>query len=364
MEPFENRHGVEEYKRRLGMKYVVVNANGKIWVFLDEAMEYDIIGDEDQMLTLKVHSCGMGIDVMISVIYAKCTQGERLNLWESMAHLATTVNIPWVIGGDFNVITNESEKLEGRKVTDAKVRDFNHYLNVCNLENWGFKGSKYTWWNGRTDEGCIFKRLDRILTNDKVHDVFPVLEVEHLVRNGSDHAPLSVTLKSNREEVIKLFRFLNFWLKEASFMEVVQNNWWADFEGDLFSLFHYKLKRVKRDLTQWSKETFGNIFQEIITLEEVIKVHETQFEISLTIANREKLHRAQADLLKQLNREEEFWKQKASMEWFKEGERNTKFFHAIVKGRRNRLRVNRIQNDEGEWLEQESDIAKAAEDFT
>lgn len=44
-------------------------------------------------------------------------------------------------------------------------------------------------------------------------------------------------------------------------------------------------------------------------------------------------------------------------------ERNTKNFHTFVKGRRNRLRVSRIQNDEGEWLENQEDIAQAAVAF-
>ncbi|XP_015162378.1 uncharacterized protein [Solanum tuberosum] len=86
---------------------------------------------------------------------------------------------------------------------------------------------------------------------------------------------------------------------------------------------------VKKVLFQWSKETLGNIFQEIITLEEVIKVNETQFELDPSGTNRENLHKSQAELRKQLQREEEFWKQKAGMEWFKEGEKNTKFFHTI-----------------------------------
>lgn len=47
------------------------------------------------------------------------------------------------------------------------------------------------------------------------------------------------------------------------------------------------------------------------------------------------------------------------MEWFKEGERNIKFFHTIVKGRRSRLHVNIIQNKEGEWLEDQEDISGA-----
>lgn len=52
---------------------------------------------------------------------------------------------------------------------------------------------------------------------------YPVMEVEHSVRSGLDHAPILIILKNSNEEV-KCFRFLNFWLKEESFMEVVKQN--------------------------------------------------------------------------------------------------------------------------------------------
>lgn len=51
------------------------------------------------------------------------------------------------------------------------------------------------------------------------------------------------------------------------------------------------------------------------------------------------------------------------MEWFKDGKRNTKLFHTMVRGRRSRLRVKRIQDEEGSWLEQQDEIATAAENF-
>uniref|UniRef100_A0A3Q7IXR0 Reverse transcriptase domain-containing protein n=1 Tax=Solanum lycopersicum TaxID=4081 RepID=A0A3Q7IXR0_SOLLC len=89
-----------------------------------------------------------------------------------------------------------------------------------------------------------------------------------------------------------------------------------------------------------------SISLEIIALEEVIKVNETQFELDPSGTNREKLHRSQVELRKHLQREEEFWKQKAGMEWFKEGERNTKFFHTIVKGRRKRMRFTKQEDNE------------------
>ncbi|XP_055800398.1 uncharacterized protein LOC129869822 [Solanum dulcamara] len=352
MEPFEETQRLEVYRRRLGMKHALTNVNGKIWAFIDEEMELEISRDEEQMLTIKLTNQNGNIEVMVSLVYAKCTQGERLLLWDSISDLANIISIPWMIGGDFNVICNEEEKLGGRPVTEAEVRDFNNCINVCNLEDCNFKGSKYTWWNGRTEEECIFKRLDKVLTNDKLQEVFPIIEVEHLIRSGSDHTPVEINLKFSKEEVIKTFRFLNFWLKEESFMETIKEHWKAEFEGDPFALFHHKLKKTKKALSQWSKDTFGNIFQEIATIEEIIKVQEAQFEANPNGSNRETLHQTQAKLKKYLQREEEFWKQKAGMEWFKEGERNTKFFHTIVRGRRSRLRINRIQDEDGDWLEQ------------
>ncbi|KAG5576250.1 hypothetical protein H5410_056384 [Solanum commersonii] len=50
------------------------------------------------------------------------------------------------------------------------------------LTDLGFKRSMYTWWNGRSDAGCIFKRLDRYLGNQALQDLFPNLELEHLIK--------------------------------------------------------------------------------------------------------------------------------------------------------------------------------------
>lgn len=51
------------------------------------------------------------------------------------------------------------------------------------------------------------------------------------------------------------------------------------------------------------------------------------------------------------------------MEWFKDGERNTKFFHTMVKQRRIRLWINKIQNEEGEWVEGDNEIAEEVISF-
>ncbi|XP_047253681.1 uncharacterized protein LOC124887809 [Capsicum annuum] len=118
-------------------------------------------------------------------------------------------------------------------------------------------------------------------------------------------------------------KFLNMWLKDKKCLEVIKDNWDTE---------------------------------EIATLEEVIKEREKQFEENPSGQNRQTLFKAQADLNLTLKREEEFWRQKAGFDWFKHRERNTKFFHEVVKGRRSRLKVFRIQDDRGVWHQEEKRI--------
>lgn len=44
------------------------------------------------------------------------------------------------------------------------------------------------------------------------------------------------------------------------------------------------------------------------------------------------------------------------MVWFKDSDRNTKFFHVQVKGRRKRLQLKRIQNSHENWIEEDEEI--------
>lgn len=82
-------------------------------------------------------------------------------------------------------------------------------------------------------------------------------------------------------------------------------------------------------------------------MEDLIKVKEMQLELDPSEENRADLRKAVAELRKYQKYEEEYWKQKANMHWFKEGDRNTKFFHALIKGKRKRLLIYKIQDSQG-----------------
>ncbi|XP_075084930.1 uncharacterized protein LOC142168167 [Nicotiana tabacum] len=208
----------------------------------------------------------VGQYIMCTFVYDKCSSLERLNLWDNLYYLASDMDIPWVVGGEFNVVLYEDEKIGGLPVHPPEYKDFSFCVNSCGLFDLGYKGSPFTWWNDRLNAECILKRLDRVFLNLPFKNLFPTIDVEHLIRTGSDHAPLFMSCGEQATNFIKPFR------------------------------------------------------------EDIMKVKEMLFEEEPTVENRV-LQKAQAELKRYLSIEEQYWKQKAGVTLFTEEDRNTSFFH-------------------------------------
>ncbi|XP_049393529.1 uncharacterized protein LOC125857915 [Solanum stenotomum] len=201
--PLQGPGEIHHYRTLLGFDNALVNQSGKIWIFWKAEWDGSVLLDSPQQLSLKFNTGGK--QFIISSIYARCTEVERLELWDELESL-NGQGIPWMVGGDFNVILNEEEKLGGLPFIQHEATDFANCINVCALIEVKFAGSKYTWWNGRINDACIFERLDRVLVNQEFLQLIPQVEVENFFQQGSDHAPIHVT---GSTDVIKV--------KEAQF---------------------------------------------------------------------------------------------------------------------------------------------------
>lgn len=107
-----------------------------------------------------------------------------------------------------------------------------------------------------------------------------------------------------------------------------------------------KLKRLQDHCSTWNKQIFGNIFQNTsLAIKEVDTAKKLFFE-DPSSPNLINMNRANIVLIIALNVEDTYWKQKCSIKWLKDGERNTKFFHNFVKGRRTRNLIHSISDSD------------------
>lgn len=107
--------------------------------------------------------------------------------------------------------------------------------------------------------------------------MFNLEEVEHLARDDFDHTLLFVRCENTAVRFQKPFKFLKYCIEHVNFKKVVRRNWDAESTDNPFMIFKRKIKKVKKDLSEWSRQTFGDIFQQLIIREEIAKLKEKLF---------------------------------------------------------------------------------------
>lgn len=81
-----------------------------------------MVANHDQYITVEVSSFA-GVDQFICLaVYATCDVEERKALWQKLIDFGNSINRPWIVTGDFNVVADQQEKLGGNAI------DFNVVL--------------------------------------------------------------------------------------------------------------------------------------------------------------------------------------------------------------------------------------------
>ncbi|XP_075660062.1 uncharacterized protein LOC142629896 [Castanea sativa] len=74
---------------------------------------------------------------------------QREKSWKLLAHLKTYADGPWLCIGDFNAFLHASEKQSKRPAHSAQVDAFREALELCQLEDLGYRGYPFTWTSDR-----------------------------------------------------------------------------------------------------------------------------------------------------------------------------------------------------------------------
>lgn len=253
----------------------------------------------------------------------------------------------WCIVGDFNAVLEAKER-KGRStyINQAEMLEFKQFVDYMVVVDVLVLGKKISWYSS---DGMSMSRLDCFLLSEGLIHEWK-MEAQWIGnRNISDHCP--VWLKGGeRNWGPKPFRLNNVWLGHNGFCDFVKDCWESfHVEGWKGFALKDKMKVLKEKLRWWNKEAFGEVD---------LKIDETVLGLNSLdelVANGGDPDMEQRKLLSSqfwdlIHKKESILPQKSRTKWIQEGDANTPFFHASVKGhrRKNQLAALKVGED---WID-------------
>lgn len=292
-------------------------------------------------------------------VYGPVLNGEVDDFLEELDNIKARWNLPWCIGGDFNLIrySHEMKDMMGR---DTRMIKFRYFIDRWKLIDGPLKGSKYTWSNFH--DNSSMSQLDRFLFCNNWEELFPCWSQVALTRSLSDHTPILLGSCWGRS-VPYSFKFEEVWFVDPDFMVLVEVVWNQNFySGNASRVFTLKLKNLKFRLKAWSKVSSGYFKEERKRCLENIRIIDLlEEDRSLSIGERLTREGYCKEFQILAVKEEIFWRQRSRVRWLK-GDRNTKFFHKVAS-------QNKCSNDirglwiNGEWTHDQNVIKSEMEAY-
>ncbi|XP_057249329.1 uncharacterized protein LOC130590789 [Beta vulgaris subsp. vulgaris] len=255
--------------------------------------------------------------INLVAVYGLHTIADRRVLWSGLSHCIQHQE-PMIIIGDFNVVCNTNDRLNGTLITNAETEDFQNFLLQSSLIESRSTGSFYSWSNSSVGSDRVVSRIDKAFANQAWLSMYTEVVVEYLAPGISDHSPLKFALVAGNVQGGRLFKFLNIMAEQEDFLLTVDKAWSSVQEsGDYDSNAEAQLtvKGLLNDLNHWSH------------VEESI------------------LH------------------QKSRINWLQKGDANTKLFFTATKARHGQNRIELIIADDGRIVKDAGAIREEILDF-
>lgn len=251
----------------------------------------------------------------------------------------------WVLIGDINNVLGQADKRGGPLYPSWLINGFQEVLEECGLHDMELAGYSFTWERGKCTNNWIEIRLDRALASSSWLNLFKDAKLVNLKVSTSDHSPIflepvSTVSAPSRNRKLK---FENAWLREPVCKLIVEGSWHKNQNENL----HTKLSKCLEEVSVWGREFTGNFKKRIDKCKQIIRSTKGR-------RDREAIQRnqnANKELTEILTQHEIFWKQRPKQLWLREGDKNSKFFHATARARRKNNHIKCLLNAEREQVE-------------
>ncbi|KAL2248951.1 UNVERIFIED_CONTAM: Retrovirus-related Pol polyprotein from type-2 retrotransposable element R2DM [Sesamum indicum] len=285
-------------------------------------------------------------------------------MWDKLTDLGQAITMPWLIMGDFNCVKSPEEKQLGVAPTWYELKDFVDCCVALGLLDVPTTGCYYTWYSNN-ESNPVWCKLDRVLYNNEWLEAGLHCSA-HFNPPGclSDHSPGIISIFDHTPTKPKPFRFFNMWADHPDFLATVEARWNLSVDGTpQFSLCR-RLKTLKSTLKAFNKQHYSHISARATEAELALQEAQNRLESNPgDVALRDSLGDLRKKAVFLAEAERHFFYQKAKIHHLKEGDRNTKFFHDMVKRNVSRNSIGAITRADGTVITAAEDIAQEFVDY-
>ncbi|KAL0394958.1 UNVERIFIED_CONTAM: hypothetical protein Slati_4462000 [Sesamum latifolium] len=141
----------------------------RIWLaWNNDELDVEVLTVHEQVIHCWVFIRQIHIAVLVSVVYGANHLGVRRDLWRTLGHIADSIYVePWLVLGDYNAVADMSEVCGASRDIRSVIEDFQGFLIDIGLITLPMQGALFTWHNCSVTSRSLWKRLDKILVNDR-----------------------------------------------------------------------------------------------------------------------------------------------------------------------------------------------------
>ena len=157
----------------------------------------------------------------LTCVYGPQGDDNNLLFLQELRSIRANCQGPWLLLGDFNLITSVEDK-NNRNINRAMMGRFRRLINDLELRDLPLHGRKFTWSNQQ--EVPTLVKLDRALCSAEWEQLFPNCLLQSEASDGLDHCTLLLGLNDIQPSKAR-FHFEAFWTKLEGFQEAVATAW-------------------------------------------------------------------------------------------------------------------------------------------
>lgn len=328
-----------------------VGASGGLALLWKDSVNIKILESLPNLIDAEVSF--KGVESFISFVYGAPMVENRSAFWTKLSQTGLDRDSSWLLTGDFNEILDNTEKVGGPARWEGSFTSFRSFVSQNGLWDLRHSGNQLSW-RGNRYSHFIRSRLDRSMANCFWSEQFPMGRSSYLRFEGSDHRPLITYFNANYRKKRGVFWF-NRTLTEKPEVEEIINSAWN--YSPIASAMD-RLDSCRRSIIKWAKEQ--NVKSNIIINQAQIDL---EYALSATIPDPALIESLTFTLRTAYREEEQFWQQRSRIQWLKNGDRNTGFFHAITRQRRLLNSLSVIEDKDGMAAYEEPQIADVISDY-